>query len=115
MVRDLHHRPEDMEDGDLQNRIEKFHTYVLQSLPLDRINLEEFNYDDDTVSEYAERIVAGEVPPPIVYDNDVKSIIDGMHRARAGAEAGRSHVDAYVGLKQNMDPDWAPYEDDEDY
>jgi hypothetical protein len=106
LVQDVHYAPEDLDDGDLGERIARFHTYVLQALPVSSIASGEWSPNgdawDDAVEAFAERLKAGETPPPIIYDAVDRSIIDGTHRVAAAKLAGTKTIMAYVGLVENM-------------
>lgn len=114
LVAGIHHRQEDLADGDLLHRIERFVTYVLRPLPIADLNLGEWLHDEDTSDDYAARMLRGEVPPPIVFDAVDGSIIDGTHRANAAAKAGHDAIMAYVGLPENIDPSWSDNPDEID-
>lgn len=113
LAQDIHHQEEDFSEGDLLHRIEKFHTYVLREVPLSEINLGEWTHYEDMSDEYAERLKAGEKMPPIIYDAEWKSLIDGTHRANAAAKAGLDSILAYVGLPEHINPDWQEVPDDD--
>lgn len=97
-VKDIHREFQDIEEGDLPDRIYWFDDYQLTELPLSKINLDEFYIDEDLIEEYIEHIKdSPNTMPPIVYDPIAGSVIDGMHRANAYARLGRKSIPAYVG------------------
>ena len=97
-VKDIHREFQDIEEGDLPDRIYWFDDYQLTELPLSKINLDEFYVDEDLIEEYIEHIKdSPNTMPPIVYDPIAGSVIDGMHRANAYARLGRKSIPAYVG------------------
>lgn len=104
IVADIHHRYDDMYYGDLDNRLQKYDYYVLQSIPLNKLNMDQWSHDDDLSDKYAE--MPKEDMPPIVYDSMAKSIIDGTHRAHAAKKRGDTEIMAYVGLKEFRYPQW---------
>lgn len=82
-------------DGDLGERIERFSKYTLMLVNIDEIDIEEFELDEDKVSEYEEEFRNRNDYPPIVLDGDKDissvrykngkyvssyTIIDGTHR-----------------------------------
>jgi hypothetical protein len=101
-----HHNPEDFEEGNLENRIWKFTSYVLKDLPVSSLNAP-WHVNDGLVQDYVERLDSGSPMPPIIYDADEDVVIDGTHRIEAAKEAGLTTIQAYVGLPENIDPDWS--------
>lgn len=99
-----HRRTQDFENGDLNFRIWKFTKYVLTQLPISELDMEEWQVDDEYVDEYARMDIR--TMPPIVYDADLETMIDGMHRVNAVARQGGTHILAYVGTSDNIDPDF---------
>lgn len=105
---DLHHRPQDFDEGDLIHNIESFGRYELRRIPVEGLNLGIYAIDDDLVGDYAGMDAASQ--PPIVYDPTHNLIIDGNHRANAAAKRGDRDILAYVG-----DPStYSPPEDEDD-
>ena len=79
------------------------HKNMLQLIPLIAIRLDggtqtRVKIDDDTVSEYAEKMAAGEtLPPPVLFCEAVDYWIgDGHHRVRGGKKAGKTEILADV-------------------
>ena len=101
----IHYNVSDMEEGDLNFRIWKYTRYELRELPVADLHTP-WRIDPDNVSEYAERMKAGEVPPPIIWDMVDDEPIDGGHRIEAAKLAGVATLPAYVGLPENVDPDY---------
>lgn len=95
-VQGIHRDEEDFVDGDLQARLERFSTYELRDLPIGKINLEEWAVDDALVKDFSERDTQA---PPIVWDPERHSMIDGIHRANAAKRRGEARVLAFVGVK----------------
>lgn len=106
VIAGIHHTPEDLYQGDLSHRLHKFTRYDLVDLPLDEINLDEWQRNDAMVRNYALRMQSGEDYPPIVFDLDAGSIIDGTHRANAAAWLDWPSIRAYVGRPEHIDPEW---------
>ena len=96
-VRKNHHNPSDIWEGDLEDRISNYSMYKLVDLPLSTIDTDEWDSDDDTVSDYQEKYTSTKNYPPIIYDFRNKSIIDGTHRAKALKNLGVKTIKAYVG------------------
>lgn len=98
LAKKIHHTPEDFGEGNLSDRIFWFDEYQLTNLPIDSIDLSEWNVDDDRVNDYVNRISKSKNKiPPIIYDPISNSIIDGSHRANAYHKLGLAYIPAYVG------------------
>lgn len=95
----LHHRPQDLDEGDLLERIAHYHRYVLVEVPLNHLDADEWATCEETVAEYAER--AGAFPPVVIDPFD--SIIDGTHRVGAAVKRGDTTILAYVGVEDSDD------------
>ncbi len=91
-----HHTPEDWAEGDLGNRIMEHDEWVLTRLPLSALQLNEWGLDQELVDENKEMFEAGMAYPPILYDPQYSTLIDGTHRANALAQLGESEIWAYV-------------------
>jgi len=112
VVAEIHHSPEDLEDGNLSQRLWKFHQYVLEEIPLSDLNPHEFAVDDRLAKDYFELYMRGEAAPPIVYDSVGHSIIDGTHRVRAAIDANLDTILGYVEKAEFLEPNYE--EDDEE-
>lgn len=99
LVNDIHRNSDDLYDGDLGDRIYKYSKYKLVELPISSLDLDEWSHDVDYVASMAAMDKTS--MPPIVYDPDYESIIDGTHRANARAKAGDTTIMAYVGVDDN--------------
>lgn len=100
LVTEIHGRPDDLSDGDLVDRINKFDNYELKAIPLNILDLDEWEVDEDFVEDLSSEIRKGY--HPIVFDPYEASIIDGIHRANALYKAGATQINAYVG--KEIDP-----------
>lgn len=105
LVQRIHHNEDDLHEGDLLDRIYKFSSYILRSIPLSGINAHEWMVHDELVRSYGD---APSPAPPIVYDAVDRSIIDGSHRVNAALYRGDDEIMAYVGLPENLDPEYTP-------
>lgn len=108
MLQHIHGRPDDLVDGDLVHRINKFDTYEETIIDIDMLDLDEWEVDEDFVDELSQRITIDGYEP-IVYDPDDGPIIDGIHRANALNNIGKQKIKAYVG--KDFDPYWDDQED----
>ena len=100
-LREIHGHVDDFETGDLLDRIYGFDRYVLRHVPLSDIDPNEFDVHLPRAALYARRLRAGERAPPIVFDAEERSIIDGLHRVNGAVRAGSASILAYVGLAIN--------------
>lgn len=105
LVEGIHARPEDLSEGDLGHRLEKFTHYVRGKLKLSDIDLDEWLLDDDEIDRLAD--LPTETRPPVVYDAVSSSMIDGIHRANAALRKGETEIDAFIGTEAHLDPDWS--------
>jgi len=104
-VEQLHRNEEDFTDGNLPERIEQFSKYKLTEIPIDKINIDEYDLDIDYMKDYKKMFKETNNYPPIVLDGDTKwsyknklTIIDGTHRVNALHRSGLKTVKAWVGL-----------------
>lgn len=101
-IQKLHRNEDDFYDGDIGDRIEEFPKYKVAEIPIDKINMDEYELDDDYVEEYVEKYEELGTYPPIVlgeYEyNWGYNIIDGTHRANALKDAGLKSIICFVGL-----------------
>lgn len=105
-IQKLHRNEEDFYDGDIGERIERFPKYQVAEIPIDKINMDEYQLDDDYVDDYVEKYKQIGTYPPIVlgyYDNNWGyDIIDGTHRANALKNAGLKSIICFVGLNEHQ-------------
>ena len=97
LVSSLHSRPEDLEDGDLLERINSCSSFSLELVSLSALDPEEWSFDFDLASEYSKQ--EGDFPPIVLKDfgDGQYSIIDGTHRINAALIRGDKNIKAYVG------------------
>lgn len=105
-VTQMHHTPEDLDEGDLSDRIYRFGRYKLTKIPISLLDLDEWAYDEYKGKQMAAMPV--DTMPPIVFDPINQSIIDGTHRANVRASTGDTTILAYVGVPETY------YESDND-
>lgn len=89
-VKSIHPRHEDFEDGDLQERIYRYKSYVAKTVNIDDID-----------SPYYSDIEDEKLPKkynPIVLTHDL-IIIDGTHRYDMAKNTGINTIKAYVGIQ----------------
>jgi hypothetical protein len=112
LVVEHHSRPQDLDDGDLRNRLDRFTDYVRKTVPIASIWLDEFDLDEDRVADYEKRYRATGTYPPIVFDEVDGSVIDGLHRVNALHLCGLVEIDAFVGTAEYLDCDWVSVSDE---
>lgn len=101
-VERIHRNDDDFIDGDIGDRIEKFKKYQVALIPIDKIQTDEYELDDDNVENYIKKYKQLGTYPPIVlgyYESQFGyNIIDGNHRANALKNAGVKEIICFVGL-----------------
>ena len=93
----LHTRDYDFEEGDLGERIESHTKYRVESVPIGKIDLEEFEIDENDVEAYERMYEQNQYYPPLVLDGDYR-VIDGTHRGNALRNIGLTHIICFVGI-----------------
>ena len=93
-----HYNPEDIDSGDLIQRIQKYDLYELEMIPIEKIDADEWYTDSEQVEDYEIEIKKKPDYPPIIVDEDL-TIIDGTHRAKAIKNLGYKFIKAYVPVK----------------
>jgi len=96
IVKRLHLNNEDFEQGDLEDRIRKHDLYKLVDADATRIKEEMWHSDNDIVDDYQKRLEKEPNYPPVVLDDDRKTIIDGTHRIKALKNLGHKTIKAWV-------------------
>jgi hypothetical protein len=96
-VKGLHSYEQDLEEGDLGERLWKYPIYVLKNVPTKRINAP-WQTDSEIVRNYLAEFKQKQNYPPIVLTAGL-TVIDGMHRYEALVAAGVDKILAYVGKK----------------
>jgi hypothetical protein len=109
----LHGRRQDIEEGDLLHRLDRFNFFVKKEVQISDIDLNEFSVDVDKVEAFKQMFLATGACPPIVFDSIDGSVIDGIHRANALAELGESKIEAFVGVEEHEFVGWVRYPEDE--
>jgi len=105
-IEQLHRTEDDFIEGDLPERIEQFSKYKLMMVPIEKINIDEWELDEDYLEDYQNQFEETRNYPPIVLDGDTSysfdnkfTIIDGNHRVNALDRLGVKLVKAWVGIK----------------
>jgi hypothetical protein len=93
-VNSLHLKREDIDEGDLEDRIRKHDFYELMDVDANLINADMWNSDDDLVGAYEDYARRKPDYPPIVLD-DKYTIIDGTHRTKALKNLGHKTIKAW--------------------
>ena len=106
-IQKLHYkRKEDFWEGDLGERIEQHPYYVVKEIPIDEIEMDVYQVDEDDLEEYVELFKELQLYPPIVLDKKeygYYDIIDGTHRANALRELGIKSIICFVGTNKRRD------------
>lgn len=99
------HNMDDYDDSDLLDRINKYKYFKYEMIDLSKLDLDEFQLDDDKVEEYIKDFnETGDYPAIVVglVSGDY-TIIDGLHRANAIYEINNhtdTKVKAFVGYRK---------------
>ena len=98
-----HHTPEDFEDGDLMERIDRFYYYHLIEIKLSSLDKNEFDVCEDRVDKYVKMIEDKGMKdmPNIIVDQEF-SIIDGIHRLNSMTESGIDTAKVYIGSEISL-------------
>lgn len=98
LAKKIHRNFNDFNEGDITDRIYWFDQYKLVDFPLSKLNLNEWDVDEDLVAEHVAKIMKSQhTMPPVVIDPYTNSIIDGTHRANAYYKLGYKTIPAYIG------------------
>ena len=98
IVKKIHRNFNDFDEGDITDRIYWFDQYKLVNFPLSKLNLNEWDVNEDLVADNIAKIMKSQhTMPPVVIDPFTNSIIDGTHRANAYAKLGYDTIPAYIG------------------
>jgi hypothetical protein len=102
-IQEIHSREQDFEDGDLGIRIYKHKNYeFVPNFPLSKLDLAEWEVDQDTVHDWVQTVPFDTMPPIVVgawYRKFKRhTIIDGIHRANYALTLGHKTVPAFVRL-----------------
>ena len=98
-----HHTPEDFDEGDIQERIDKFDYYHLVKINLKTLDRDEFDVNYGLVEYYVEKIKnegIENMPPMLISDS--LEIIDGIHRLNALLDFGVDEATVYLGSKMSL-------------
>lgn len=104
-VGERHHTPEDLESGDILERIYSFSQYDLVYMRPEQIKRGQWHVDEDRRDDYIRQIKSGSPIPPIVIQELGRILIDGTHRHDAAVLAGVESIPVYVGRTVNAVPD----------
>lgn len=115
-IKSIHSKQRDFDDGDLVDRLSQFNAFEVRKLVIAELDADEFLVDEELVDQYVAKISAGEISPPIIYDEVNASMIDGIHRLNALKKSGALFIESWVGTEATLDPDYvsAFADDDED-
>jgi hypothetical protein len=93
----IHTHSENFIDGDLGDRIDEYDYYILQKIPINYIDINEWDTYDDEIDLYQKVFQKTKDYPPIVISS-YNSIIDGTHRANALYNSGETEILAFIGI-----------------
>lgn len=98
LIEQIHRNKDDILEGDLLSRINSVDFYELVEIPLNELDLNEWDKDEDLIKEYLKKDIKT-IPPIIVhkYQDKDYSIVDGIHRANVYHHKGMFYIKAFVG------------------
>jgi ParB-like chromosome segregation protein Spo0J len=99
IIKNLDGQQNRFNEEDLAKKIYKFPFYELTEIAMATLNTNEFPTNQSLVNDYIEKTKNNPDYPPIVFDPELNSIIDGMHRIKALESLGYDSVRAYVGVR----------------
>lgn len=96
------HKNEDVDSGDLTDRIEsnRFYNHVVD-FEIDNLDLNQYSIDEDIVEDIIYEIQEKGLStmPKIIIDSE-KNIIDGLHRLNALKKIGINKIDLLIGTNE---------------
>ncbi len=96
------HNSDDIETGDLAERIEEFEYYNhIADYPIENLDLDSFCIDEDKMDDIVyliEENGLSSMPKIVINDND--EIIDGIHRLKALDKLGYKKIDLLKGTNE---------------
>lgn len=114
IVKQQHRKRTDFIEGNISKRIYATPLYELKRVPLNLIDEQEWDIDEDLVIAYAKKESKKRPPVILHYEDGLYSIVDGIHRVNAAKALKEKYINAYVGiLPLDIDVD-AIIEDDDD-
>ena len=100
-VKHIHRNKEEIDDGGfLGDIINKYPIYQPSGVMMSMVDLDEWETSQDMVNEFIEMYKSNKDYPPIIFDPETNSVIDGMHRVKALNELGVKEVKAYIGKRK---------------
>ena len=97
LAREIHHTPEDFEEGDISDRISNHWIWVLKEIDIKDIPEQPYRIESSRADKIAVEMSSNSnIYPPIIYDTELEDVIDGNHRLAAAKMLGFDHISAYV-------------------
>ena len=104
-LREIHHTPDDFEDGDIYDRISNHWIWVLKDLNINDIPEQPYEVGADHLVKIAKEMSSNiSECPPIVYDTETEDVIDGNHRLNAAKKIGLRRISAWVPKQIQKNP-----------
>lgn len=104
MIARIHYCKQDIWDGDVADRIEKFSYYQLKEIAIESIvDYKDYSTDFERVDAYSD-LDYQTMPPIIVHRIEGANdfwLVDGGHRAQSCLKQGRQTIKAFVNLPNN--------------
>ena len=98
IINKQHRTRQDFIEGDITNRVYSCPEYELKRVPLDKIDADEWEIDENLVIDYAKKDF-GKMPPVVLhFQEGLYSIVDGSHRINTAIALRKEFINAYVGI-----------------
>ena len=78
----------------------KYPIYRPGGIMMTSMDLNEWDTNDERVDKFVEMYKNNPEYPPIIFDPENNSVIDGMHRVKALKKLGLDEVQAYIGKRK---------------
>ena len=105
MCKDLNRNSEHFDKSGVPEKILNHKKYELKKVPVSSLDLSSIEFDEELKDKYKEMTKINPDYPPIIFDSEQGSIIDGNHRAKALQEIGYESIRAFVSIPNVEEPE----------
>jgi len=105
MCKDLNRSSENFDESGVPEKILKHKKYELKKVPVSSLDLNSIEFNEELKNKYKEMTKINPDYPPIIFDSEQSSIIDGNHRAKALQEMGYESIRAFVSIPNVEGPE----------
>jgi len=103
MCKDLNRSSEHFDKSGVPEKILKHKKYELKKVPVSSFDLGSIEFNEELKDKYKEMTKINPDYPPVIFDSEQGSIIDGNHRAKALQEMGYESIRAFVSISNVED------------